>query len=155
PPEPTTNKLPSSEASTQRDAALVPVILGLLLVLLLAGALTWKRSLRILVVPYQIPQLTGHSPEDIYADVGLPEHQGSSQDILTMGGLGSGSDSIGSGIGNDGSIDHHIMVENYLRLESGDSPLDSEPAGLPMPDQGQRVAGIMRSQGQHQEEIAQ
>lgn len=130
PPVPTSDNLPKDEANKQHRAALIPVVVGLIIVLGLAGLSAFNRTGQVEVIPYRTSFMTTNEPldgMDMY-----PEEITGDSDAFTPPG----------------------SVNDTLMLRPEDSLLVDEPAELaPLPN-GRRVGAFVRDQNEITDEFA-
>lgn len=130
PPVPTSDKLPQDEAKSQHRAALIPVAIGLIIVLGLAGYSALTPKAQIVILPYITEDLS--SP-------GMIDHHEP---------YASGYD------GGNLNFQPPANVDDVILLRADESTLVTEPAELPPPVRGRRIAGFVRSQNYLEDEYA-
>ena len=130
PPVPTSDNLPKDEAKKQHRAALIPVAIGLIIVLGLAGYSALIPASKITIRPYitndmsSVELLDQHEP-----DASMP-------------------------LGNNLNFQPPANVDDVLVLRHDETSLSTEPANLPPPQKGRRIAGFTRSQNYLEDEYA-
>lgn len=130
PPVPTSDQLPKDEARKQRRAAMAPVIIGLVIVLGLTAFSALSRSTPIISATFHTGEMNSDEANgQPYEDSNVsPDTNANFMPPANVGQL--------------------------LLIRPDDTTLTQEPADLPQPPQGRRVAAFERNEGQIREQFA-